>query len=456
MTRRPRSLRNTLTAVGVTAAVLALLVAAMVIVLTTLLHRATVAIEQAIESVKLAEDSGVRLILHGQASQPIVRRELGGHLRLKLIEARQLVRGEREAAVLDEAEARVLAYLDAAEAERPAAQVTTLHTAAYGALEELANVNLTSVRAEAQRSRQLDELANVAGIVFVVVVLVLVGIFIYWVRGAAFRSLFDLSHDMARFGRGDRAVRANVAGPHELQEMASRFNEMAALIVTQRDDQRAFLAGVAHDLRNPLAALMASVHAARREATLPPDHRARRTLDRVSRQLVRLDRMITDFLDAARIEAGQLELRFEVRDLRDVLRTVVELFEDASPRHELVLTVPPDPVEARFDPLRIEQVATNLVGNAIKYSPGGGVVEIRLERGGGEVYLAVSDDGIGISPEAQRRLFEPFHRGLSNTEIPGVGLGLFVVRRIVEAHGWRIDVESAPGAGSTFRVTIPS
>ena len=166
--------------------------------------------------------------------------------------------------------------------------------------------------------------------------------------------------------------------------------------------------------------------------------------------------MIADFLDAAMIEAGNLELRVESCNLADVVRSAAELFEGSASRHELILALPPSPLQASLDPLRIEQVAGNLISNALKYSPQGGKVEVRLEQRADEVVLAVTDHGLGMSPEDQARLFQPFRRGLSREDIPGVGLGLFVVRRIVEAHRGRIEVESSPGAGSTFRIRLPS
>jgi signal transduction histidine kinase len=108
------------------------------------------------------------------------------------------------------------------------------------------------------------------------------------------------------------------------------------------------------------------------------------------------------------------------------------------------------------DALRIEQVLTNLVSNAIKYSPRGGRVEVTLEQPGTEAILNVVDQGVGIPSDDQAHIFEPFRRsGASRELVPGAGLGLFVARRIVEAHGGRIEVESRPGAGSTFRVHLP-
>ena len=143
------------------------------------------------------------------------------------------------------------------------------------------------------------------------------------------------------------------------------------------------------------------------------------------------------------------------QDARQLVRNVVELFESSSSKHDVSLRIPETALRLRCDPLRIEQVVTNLVSNAIKYSPHGGTIDVSLRTVGQEAVIEVCDHGIGISLVDQRRLFEPFQRlDLSREAIPGVGLGLFIVRRIVEVHGGRIEVESTVDKGSTFRVSL--
>ena len=140
----------------------------------------------------------------------------------------------------------------------------------------------------------------------------------------------------------------------------------------------------------------------------------------------------------------------------ELVRQSVELFEGVPSKHEIALTVPDRPIVLACDALRIEQIVINLVSNAIKYSPEGSQVDLRVAHSNSSLVIAVTDRGVGISAEDQQRLFEPFRRvGLSKEAVPGVGLGLFVVRRLVEAHGGRIEVDSSAGEGSTFRVLLP-
>ena len=173
---------------------------------------------------------------------------------------------------------------------------------------------------------------------------------------------------------------------------------------------------------------------------------------------MRLEELVADLLDASRIQQGRLELRPEPMDLAALARRVLERFEQAPERgehHALELDVP-EPVVGTWDPARLDQVITNLVSNALKYAPDGGVVRLRVRRGERDAELSVSDQGIGIAPEELAQLFQPFARGaLARDSTGGTGLGLYISAQIVERHGGTIAVESEPGQGSTFTVRLP-
>jgi signal transduction histidine kinase len=168
--------------------------------------------------------------------------------------------------------------------------------------------------------------------------------------------------------------------------------------------------------------------------------------------------MVSDFLDVARIEAGELSLQLDRADAREIVMRVVELFQTTTTEHTIKLSLPEGETSLMCDAQRLEQVLGNLISNAVKYSPGGGTIEVRLHEVDRWAVVEVADQGVGISAEELPRLFEPFRRGGSAAQavaIPGVGLGLFVVKRIVEAHEGRIEVESLPAQGSIFRVRLP-
>jgi signal transduction histidine kinase len=138
-----------------------------------------------------------------------------------------------------------------------------------------------------------------------------------------------------------------------------------------------------------------------------------------------------------------------------VVRESVDLHRLIGSDHQWRLSVPDVPVPILCDAYRIAQVLNNILSNAIKYSPRGGTVDVRVDRDGDFAVVSVADEGVGIHPDDLRRIFDPFQRG-SATDVPGVGLGLSVARRIVLAHGGQIQVRSRQGAGTTFEVRLPA
>jgi signal transduction histidine kinase len=450
MAPRPIALRKLLTSVTVLLTTLAVGIAVALVVLTTYMQRVSGMLATSVDSVQLAEEAEIALLLHGRTNDPLVRRQLGSALRTALVEARKHIATNREATALATAERRVESYLDADTTMEESALAE-----AYAAIEQLVDLNVAQARESQATATRVNHAASAIGISTSALLIAVAAALVWWLHRRAFRPVLGLARAMKRFGEGDLEARAREEGPAELREMSRRFNEMAASLKSQRVARLAFLAAVAHDLRTPLTALAMAVPAVRDDKPLPPEPRLRRTMELVRRQIHRLERMVADLLDTARIESGKLRLEQRAVDLGDMAHDVVELFDGTSPDHRIVFHAEPLCL-GWCDPVRAQQVLTNLVSNAIKYSPDGGVVEIRVALHGDHVAMEVRDEGLGIAPEDQERLFEPFRRvGLSKEAIPGVGLGLYVVRRLVEAHGGRISVTSAPGEGSCFRVTFP-
>lgn len=328
--------------------------------------------------------------------------------------------------------------------------------AALNAARELRHINIEQSRALVDAAARWNQAANIVGVAAAVLLACGLAWMAWWVQRRAFRPALHLVGSIERYARGDRSARAAEEGPAEFRSIAHRFNDMAATLESQRQAQLAFLGGVAHDLRNPLSALKLATEMMAPDQPLPAEERVRQLFGRVERQIDRMERMVNDLLDASRIEAGKLDLQLQRGDARDLARAVVDLFDPATRTHRLVAELPEHPITLVCDSGRIEQVLTNLVSNAIKYSPNGGTVRVAVRRDAEGVALSVSDEGIGISAADLDHVFEPFRRtGASRETIPGVGLGLFVARRIVEAHGGRISVTSAIGAGSTFTVHLP-
>jgi len=270
------------------------------------------------------------------------------------------------------------------------------------------------------------------------------------------RSVTYLQQRAQRVAAGDLDVVVALDAHDELGELAASLNSMVTSLYSKRQQQLGFLAGVAHDLRNPLAALRTATEGLVTLQVLPPAPAIRRTLELINRQVDRLSRMADDLLDAARTESGELDVHVERCDLRDLAHEAGELYAQASPQHAIRVAVPDEAVCVDCDPARIVQILNNLVSNAIKYSPAGGVVDVSVVRELDEAVLSVTDRGVGIEPAARAAIFEPFRRVSPTKDVlPGIGLGLAICRRIAAAHGGTIEVHSVPGQGSTFRVKLP-
>ncbi len=291
----------------------------------------------------------------------------------------------------------------------------------------------------------------------VVVLLLGGGVTIWLLHRNVYRPLLDLDASIARYASssGER-THVEVTGPSEVRRIASTFNEMVDKVADQERREATFLAGIAHDVRNPLMVIRGSAEVLLAQAA-PSRANLERSCERILRQVERMEQMLSDFVDARGIESGMLELTPRDNDLAELVRDVTDRFRAVAPTHELAVEVPPRPVTVRCDGLRLEQVLVNLITNAIKYSPDGGRVLVAVDSDPAWARLSVSDQGIGIAPDQLSAIFEPFHRSApASAGIAGWGLGLAVSKRIVERHGGRIEVDSAPGSGTTFRVLIPS
>ncbi|HEY5920922.1 MAG TPA: HAMP domain-containing sensor histidine kinase, partial [Kofleriaceae bacterium] len=320
--------------------------------------------------------------------------------------------------------------------------------------ERLVDIDVMHARAAHLRADRWNAYATSAAVVVGLAIVAITVLLVLWLRRRVIRPLFALADTLKRFGEGERSLRAVERGPTELREMSQRFNDMAESIAAQREAQTAFLGGVAHDLRNPLTALKLAVDMMGPSEPVPPEPQLRRTLAMISRQIDHLDRMVGDFLDMAKIEAGKLELYVADHDVREVVRGSIELFAPTA-QSRFHIAMPDEAILVLCDATRIGQAVTNLISNAIKYSPPDEPIDIKVVLDGDEVAIEVTDRGVGIPRDDHQRIFEPFRRGSTRSSaVPGTGLGLYNVQRIVEAHQGRIEVDSIPAVGSTFRILL--
>ena len=456
--------RASLVFTAVVAAIAAVL-AMVLLTFSTRLHGTASQIGNNTESLRVAEQLELDLLALRDAGGSIDRQIGEDLLRRDLADANQYVSSAQERRVLRDLGQRVGAYIDAlaraSERDRVADQirqdVRPQFAAAFHTVRELVQVNVAHSRSVRSEAADWDRLSDVVALTSILLVVVGLGIQIVWLHRRTFRPALKLVGAIERYAGGERTARATEQGPEEFRTIAHRFNDMATTLERQRENQLEFLAGVAHDLRNPLTALQLSAAMISPDEPLPDEPQLRRLFARFERQIARLDRMVYDLLDAARIESGNLDLQPRDCDLRELAAATVDLFEASAPGRELIVDVPDEPVAVTCDPVRIEQVLSNLVSNAIKYSPQGGPVRVTVRRLEAGAEITVADRGLGIAAEELEHVFEPFRRSTATKDrIAGVGLGLFVCRRIVEAHHGRLEVASTPGDGSTFTVQLPA
>jgi signal transduction histidine kinase len=165
--------------------------------------------------------------------------------------------------------------------------------------------------------------------------------------------------------------------------------------------------------------------------------------------------MIRDLVEAARMESGRLALALQPVDLAPFVARLLQQLTGALDVARVRADLPPDLPPASADPARLERIVTNLVANALKYSPGDEPVTVSACVRGGWIAVSVADRGPGIAPEDRRRIFERFYRGKVAQKADGLGLGLYIVQLLVEAHGGDVHVDSRPGEGATFTFTLP-
>lgn len=235
----------------------------------------------------------------------------------------------------------------------------------------------------------------------------------------------------------------------------NRQTQDALRLALQSRDE--FLSIASHELKTPLTSIQLQTQMTRRALELkgevPSPERLLYFLVQTEKQVQRIARLINDMLEISRISLGKLSLAPESFDLSALGREVCEKLSPIAEEARTSITLDASPVEGTWDPFRIEQVLTNLITNAIKYGEGT-AVKVRVWSEQKFAYISVSDQGRGIAAADQSRIFERFERAISPSEVSGMGLGLFISNEIIKAHHGSIKVESIPGKGSTFTVSL--
>lgn len=252
-----------------------------------------------------------------------------------------------------------------------------------------------------------------------------------------------------------KEVRLRDANPGDIQSVIYLRDIAEHKRVEQLKDE--FISFISHELRSPLTVITGVINTALTEGEHLPPYEMRQLLQDAASESENLSHILGNLLELSRAQANRPFLHIEPVNLGKIAWKVVDNLRGQSSAHRLVLDLPRRLPPVQADEVRLERILYNLMENGIKYSPGGGEVRVSARRDGKHLTIRVSDQGIGISPEDQAKLFQPFHR-LGDPRInrvKGVGLGLLVCRRLVEAQGGQIWVESKLGHGTTFFFTLP-
>jgi len=289
-----------------------------------------------------------------------------------------------------------------------------------------------------------------------------------------------LSFAADEFGSGNFSARAPAEGRDEMSRLGQNFNAMAERLqkreerFTELDRLKSeFVSTVSHELRTPLTTIKALTRLLMRDGL--DEKKRREYIETISVECDRQIDFVLNLLDLSRIEGGVLRVTHERVDVQEVISSVVksETRSAEKRRHDLQFDPNPEVPPICADPKELRRVLSNIVENAIKYTPDGGRIVLSALQQNGQVAISVADNGRGIPPEDMPILFDKFHRGrpaphseamrnattddelLEDADVSGVGLGLYLARNVMEQMGGRITVESEVGRGSTFRLHLP-
>lgn len=275
---------------------------------------------------------------------------------------------------------------------------------------------------------------------------------IRWVRAIG-AATYDESGNPTRFD----GITMDITGQMEVRKALEESRERLEQAVRSRDE---FLSIASHELKTPVTSLKMQLQMTRRAiqpevGIAPSPEKLSKTLDLCIRQVDRLTALIEDLLDVSRVESGKMTYSFEPVDLSGLVKEVTERFAEQSLTAQSPIQVTAShKVVITCDPFRIEQVVTNLLTNAIKYGAES-LVEVEVTHSPNEAVIKISDQGLGISRDKHAKIFDRFERAISHHNISGLGLGLYISKQIVDAHGGSIELESDLGKGSTFTVFLP-
>ncbi|WP_020473965.1 sensor histidine kinase [Zavarzinella formosa] len=349
--------------------------------------------------------------------------------------------------------------------ERPPPWVNDSTTGSYGGFRisqqpfEIVGGNPVVIRVGATLDEVREDVARITQLAMIAGVLLLLTAPVggYLLAHRATRPLVEINHTTSRLRPSHLEERLPVRGTgDELDQLAETINGFLDRIGDYLGRHRDLVANAAHELRSPLAAIRSSAEVALNQDRSVEDYKE--LLGVVVEEASRLGSLVQQLLLLAESDANRLEHKQEPVPMDRLVRRCAEMFEGVAEAQGITLTADISPATAKGDADHLRQVILNLLDNAIKFTPAGGKIRLRVWRNEGEVIVEVADSGIGIPAAHQERVFERFYRSDKSRERPqsgGSGLGLSICQAIISAHGGSIHLTSVPGEGTTLWVHLP-
>jgi len=282
------------------------------------------------------------------------------------------------------------------------------------------------------------------------------GLIIGWkVASRAIKPIEQISSTAVKISAGDLSQRINMAeAESELGQLAAVLNSTFARLESSFAQQKQFASDAAHELRTPVSVILTQTQTALNRERDAASYKE--TVDACQRAAQRMRKLISSLLELARLDAGQTKLKRQQFDFSKTIEECIELIRPIADEHNITISSRLEPLEINGDAMRLAQVVTNMLTNAIKYNKPGGDARVKLESQNGLAVLTVADTGNGISAEDLPHVFKRFYRGdKSRTGANSSGLGLAICKAIVEAHGGTIEASSTEDIGTVFTVRLP-
>ncbi len=305
-------------------------------------------------------------------------------------------------------------------------------------------------------ANQVKEARTLVLLSFVMALLlsILIG---YWLARRLERPISAVSSAVTEIASGERVDPIPVKGATEIKQLIGSVNFLAERLFKLEDTRKRLLANLIHEIGRPLGAMRAAVHVMQQGAGDDPDIRAE-LLDGIAHEINQMEPLLDDLSQLHGTVLGTFELERQPIDLNSWLAPVLRPWQASAEEKGLLWqeALPDDLPSLEIDPSRMAQVFGNLLSNAVKYTPTGGRVRVSAEVQPRAVQVHIQDNGPGISPDEQEKIFDPFFRSTQQRRFPqGLGLGLTIARDIVTAHQGTLTVESSAEGGSTFTITLP-